>query len=205
MDPQMCYICSTQTNSYSRDLFKTKSKYSETRICDFIQRFVSADSSEKMCLTITSGNNEDFVCIECLNKIDEYDLATTTAKRVETELRILLLRREISFEHESKSINTEELFVPSIETIEAIDEYKQETYDSGGDIAVNESDNESSADNFDSDDDEYIPPAGKKQTQKLLVKCEQESKTKQHHDQKCTKCNREFKRCPNVTFITIIE
>lgn len=195
MDPQNCYICNTTSVFYSRNLFKTKSKYSETRICEFIRKFLGNYPSERELIS-NSNENEHCVCIECLNKIDEYDLATMTAKRMESELRDILLHTEALFYRDSKSINVDELIAPPIETVEALDDYKLECYQENGDI-WQKSDSESYKVESESDE-EYIPPSSRKppnnlDTNKLRVQKALQS-TGQHGNHKCLKCNMEFKR-----------
>ncbi|XP_031637394.1 zinc finger protein OZF-like isoform X2 [Contarinia nasturtii] len=145
MDPKNCYICNTTSVFYSRNLFKTKSKYTETSICEFIKKFLGNHQSERKCI------DKHCVCIECLNKIDEYDLATMTAQRVERELRDILLATESLYYIEAKSINSEELYVPSIETIETLEEFKVECFE----IPASKSCSESHK--FESESDEDCP------------------------------------------------
>lgn len=197
MDPQNCYICNVTSVFYSRNLFKTKSKYSETRICEFIRKFLGNYPSGRECVTSNNRENEHCVCIDCLNKIDEYDLAVMTTKRVERELRDILLHTEALFFRQSKLINTEELYVTPIETIETIDEFKVECFEVDCEIeSLQKSDTESYKAESESDDD-YIPPNLKKSQQRLVNKLRSEVSTQSKLQQtniKCDKCNREFKR-----------
>lgn len=136
MDPQTCYICTITSVFYSRNLFKTKSKYSETRIYDFICKFLGKIPSverQEHGNNSANENNDDCVCIECLGKIDEYDLATITAQRVESELRGLLLHAESLINQDSKAIlaeagtnDNDDHFEAPIETIEMLDQFKVE-------------------------------------------------------------------------------
>lgn len=196
MESENCYICNTASVFYSQNLYQTKSKHSETRICEFIRIFLANYPSEREYISINSVDDENCICIECLNKIDEYDLASITAKRVETELRDLLLHTEASLQPDSKSILTEELFVPSIETIETLEEIKAEECDSNGDIETVEqmSDYECDKVEFESDD-EQISPGSKKSLQISAATSEQKPlHTVRHRNHKCNKCNMEFKR-----------
>lgn len=86
MESNNCYICNTISVFYNRDLFNTRSKHSKTRICDFICEF----NGEMLLEEIVWDNL--IVCIECLGKIDEYDLANLTAKRIANELRKMISR-----------------------------------------------------------------------------------------------------------------
>lgn len=197
MDPHNCYICNATSVFYSRNLFKTKSKYSETRICEFIRNFLGNYPSERECVSMNTSENEHCVCIECLDKIDEYDLAMMTAKRVERELRDLLLHTEANFFTESKSIITEEPFhALPIERIETFDEFKEECFEVNceNESIVHKSDTESYKAESDSDED-YIPPNSKKPPQRLVTKSRSvESMQKPHTNKKCDKCNMEFRR-----------
>lgn len=175
MDPQVCYVCAITSEFYSRNLFKTKSKYSETRIYDFICKFLGEKPSARLrqrCQQSNNGDNDDCVCIECLGKIDEYDLATITAQRVENELRGLLLHAESSVNAESKVIcagdsggddaEQNDTFEAPIETIEMLDQFKienscsepNEPNDSFESVLTMDDCNESTA--SDSDED-YLP------------------------------------------------
>lgn len=208
MDPQNCYICNTTSVFYSRNLFKTKSKYTETRICEFIQKFLGNYPSEREFIPINSNENEHCVCIECLNKIDEYDLATMTAKRMERELRDILLHTEALFYRENKSFNTDELFGPPIDSVDTLDDYKVECYEENGDIDTIESEQKSDNDSYkieSESDDEYIPSGVKKPPQHLVNKSQLKISLPkvQHQNHKCHKCNMEFKRLSPILFILI--
>lgn len=74
---------------YCKNIYKLSSKHSETPICDFINKFLGKESAR-----VTSNEDENIVCTDCLNKIDEYDLACITVERVERELRAALLHTE---------------------------------------------------------------------------------------------------------------
>lgn len=199
---------------YSRNLFKTKSKYSETRIYDFIYKFLGKLPSVRQ-LNASNNDNDDCVCIECLGKIDEYDLATITARRVETELRDLLLHAESSIYRETKDAaggGNDDHFVTPIETVEMLDQFKVEK-------SCNESNEPRDfvesilADDYDESlasdsDDEYVPPDSLiKQMHRTVNKTKRKTATnerKQPHrtnrllDQqrnvKCAECDVEFKR-----------
>lgn len=214
MDPQICYICATTSVFYSRNLLKTKSKYSETRIYDFICKFLGKLPGERR--HIQTNDNEYCVCIECLNKIDEYDLTTITARRIETELRELLLHAEASGFPETKVFSSDNAavaaanrddaqFVAPIETVEVHDQFKVESCCNEStepsdliESILNECDGSMASDS----DDEYYPPGSKKPTRRTASKTKRKSFTrgpqqpKPHLQQnlKCSECNVEFKR-----------
>lgn len=218
MDPQNCYICTMTSVFYSRNLFKTKSKYSETRIYDFICKFLGKLPSTR------PTSKDDCVCIECLGKIDEYDLATITARRVEAELRDFLLHAESSIAQESKvhsvgsvgasgdncvALNDDDNnIVRPIETIEMVDQFKIEHTESNelsdlDDSQMNDNDDENVASDS---DDEYHPSGNlRRQSHRKLTKMTRMASTKgqkqqlsnaldQQRNLKCTECHATFKR-----------
>lgn len=87
MEPQNCYICDNSSMFYCKNIFKISSKHSETLISEFIVRFLGKETN-RLC------DEDNIVCSECLDKIDEYDLACMTVERVERELRAALLHTE---------------------------------------------------------------------------------------------------------------
>lgn len=193
MNPENCYICNETSVFYSRNLFKTKSKYSETRICEFIRKFLGDYPSERDGVPVNDSENGHCVCMECLGKIDEYDLSIMTAKRVERELRDVLLHTEALFFR--KSTETDALFIHSIDSIEIFDEIKEEDSEGNGDIGSEASKSDSDSIQVESDSDEdYVPHKTKRQP---IKKQQPEQLTpskylKKNH--KCLKCNMEFKR-----------
>lgn len=195
MDPENCYICNATSVFYSRSLFKTKSKYSKTRICEFVRKFLGDYPSERECVAVNGSENEHCVCIECLNKIDEYDLAIMTAKRVERELRDILLHTEALFFSQSKSVKTEQLFLHSIEPVETSPRSRDEGSDGNECVEMETlpSESESIKSEIDSDED-YVPAKTKKlPTKKSKVEQTAPSK-KLERNHKCLKCNMEFER-----------
>lgn len=75
---------------YCKNIYKLASKHTETPICDFIVKFLGKELSR----VVTNEDEENIVCTDCLNKIDEYDMACMTVERVERELRAALLLTE---------------------------------------------------------------------------------------------------------------
>lgn len=196
MEPQNCYICNAMSVFYTRNLFKTKSKYSETRLCEFIRKFLGNYPSERELASDDGGDNENCVCMECLNKIDEYDLASITAKRVEIELRDLLLHTEASFYRDSKAITTEGLFVTPIESINTLDELKVEECDSNEEIDSFEQMSDIEVDEAELDSgDKYIPTGSQRRLDHLVAESGRKpSLREERRNHKCSLCNMEFKR-----------
>lgn len=80
---------------YCKNIYKLSSKHSETPICDFIIKFLGKESTR-----LASNEDENIVCTDCLDKIDEYDMACMTVERVERELRAALLHTESMYSAE---------------------------------------------------------------------------------------------------------
>lgn len=89
MEAESCFVCSASTVSYNRNPFKIHSKYTQTRICTFLDAFLDQTPSKRTEWT------DRCVCATCLDKINDYDLACQTAERIENELRELLQRDTI--------------------------------------------------------------------------------------------------------------
>lgn len=188
MEPLICYICNDASVFYSRNLFKTKSKYSETQICEMIRNLLCNFPSEREYDSIRCDNSDYCICIQCLDKIDEYDLAITTAKRIETELRDLLLHSETIFKHNSKMNLPEELL-----PIEIVDTFENQTnddnFESNEEIDPNDRISENECENEDLDSNNEF--------NSLNLTNEYEQKLTNQINQckyKCCECNCEFKR-----------
>lgn len=181
MEPQNCFICNSVSVFYDQNLFKIKSKHSETRLCEFIVKILGDYPLKREC---ESESDKNFVCIDCLNKIDEYDLACMTANRVESELRELLVKTESSLIEKPESII--EFAEPPIEI--AVDDFDD----------VEQSDDETPND----DDEEYVPPhplklRGRKYRLDELPKSKKVSikvpDIDEQQNYRCKICDRNFK------------
>lgn len=125
MDPKICFICNCVCVNYNKNLFEIKSKYSETRISDFVVKILG-DFPFKREYSVECDDN--LVCNDCLNKVNEYDLACLTTKRVENELRELLVKTALSHAVESDTPiePMHQLFTESTESTELGNEIKIE-------------------------------------------------------------------------------
>lgn len=143
-----------------------KSQYSGRIIYDFIVKWLGADSSIRLNGAAADPKDDNCVCIDCLNKINEYDLLCVQAERIETELRNTLLR-------------TESLSEPKTEPIDECTEFEnsEQLVDNAVTVETN-SENKNSPHNFDvsdsfaygdeSDDENENPPNTQS---KLHFKC----------------------------------
>lgn len=97
MEPLPCYICHNSTELYQKNLYKTKSKYSETPIWDFLIKLTkgNVEFEEYIVDTATESLETCVVCTKCLQLIDEYDLACVTTQRIEKQLLGLLVDKKL--------------------------------------------------------------------------------------------------------------
>lgn len=92
---KMCYICNTKSSQSFVDLYRTTSRYSNTVIFDFVQKFMHDQPSVRDKLTHADHTNWHLVCAGCLNLINEYDSAVTTAAIYEQLLGKKLYQTEM--------------------------------------------------------------------------------------------------------------
>lgn len=84
IDVRSCFVCRNDTSIFCENLFKINTKYSDTPVLKYIDKFlgytlVKDESFEKL-----------IICKCCITKIDEFDKAYKTAKLVQNELKELL-------------------------------------------------------------------------------------------------------------------
>lgn len=89
-DQKSCYICNMSSDFFHRNLYETKSKHTFTRISDLIRKWLGQNSSTRKI----DQNDENCICTDCLDKVNEYDLMCATAERIECELRETFLHTE---------------------------------------------------------------------------------------------------------------
>lgn len=91
MDPVIikCYVCNIKTDDWRSNLIGLKSQHSDTLVTDFIKRFLGDFKSMR-----SINDEENCICSECLNKIEEYDWTCLLAKRYEKEMYEVLVQTE---------------------------------------------------------------------------------------------------------------
>lgn len=103
-NPVKCYICADITN---KPLFVKTTNYTQTPICQIVKTFIGfkddgttrtglvdeslVDAAESLLL-------DNAFCDSCTDKINEYDLAIVTARRIEQELKDIYLSTNEKFE-----------------------------------------------------------------------------------------------------------
>lgn len=190
MNPLNCYICDKKSVFYCKNIYKLTSKHSETLICDFIRKFLDNQLSRRPDDT----ESESIVCIECLNKIDEYDLACITVKRVEKELREILLRTESLHASSSSGAQIECINVDKIETCEIA----MDTNDSASSKSISEHASMNNDDAWDDNDDDSYDEPYSRQDDEIEATEEESTANKESKEDKsirlqCNVCNLNFK------------
>lgn len=99
MEPFPCFVCGTVTTIYCKDVASLQSKFSETFIIKYLEKFVGHDLSDHLN---RSNNGTSIICQNCIIKIDEYDESYMNAVSLEDNLRNMLIK---TLEKEKESEN----------------------------------------------------------------------------------------------------
>lgn len=89
METVTCYICNNMTTDFCTNMFELKSQHSNTRICEYLKKFLGNFESLR-----NADSELNCACSDCLNRIDEYDWACVMSARFEQELIETLLNAE---------------------------------------------------------------------------------------------------------------
>lgn len=183
-----CFICNAESNRYAP--ISTKSKHTNTKIIEFIQKFLNDNNSNR---SFGCDFNEPDICCECIDKINEYDFACSMAIRVAEDMCEILQQTESMLATKAENNSSEGQLEVKLELEEV----------QCGDIDVNEyeygqSDNENEGSERDIELDENP-------TQDEILQLSNEggsTKTKSHETM--TKMAHECAICP-VSFPTAKE
>lgn len=104
MNKRMCYVCRQWININKLNGLHVKTIYTKTKIVEHIRRLLAADNP------ISVSENAS-ICLQCLHKFNQYDLACTTVERVQAELRRDLLS--------SEGIESKEDVIESVQSVRA--------------------------------------------------------------------------------------
>lgn len=126
MELLLCYICNNAAELYQKNLYKTKSKHSGIPIWDFLVKLTKekAEFSEYISKAAAESLETRVVCAKCLQQIDEYDLACTTAQRIEKQLLDLLIDTKLVHAYDPLNLQNDEVRFP---TSDAFHENMEET------------------------------------------------------------------------------
>lgn len=95
---QACFICNTTDSDSFMNLYGTTSAYTNTSIYNFVWKWLGGKPSVRNATTDASNLNEEVICTDCLDSVNDYDEAILTAKRYKKQLCDKLTKTEEYFE-----------------------------------------------------------------------------------------------------------
>lgn len=88
-EPLKCFVCHMKTDDWRNELEGLKSQHSSTYITDFIRKILGDFETKR-----NINDHANCICVDCLNRFEEYDWTCTMAKQYEKELYDLLVHTE---------------------------------------------------------------------------------------------------------------
>lgn len=88
----VCYLCNEPASDWRANFVELYSKHTKTGIIDLFKRFLADFPSQRI---IDDDSNR--ICVNCLDKIDDYDLMLATVAEKEITLRRMLFNTERFF------------------------------------------------------------------------------------------------------------
>lgn len=85
--PKLCFVCNTSSSPTFVDLFGTVTKHTNTKILDYIEKFQKNISFGRNVSFDDATTNWNYVCADCLETINAFDLTCMTAAKLEFKLR----------------------------------------------------------------------------------------------------------------------
>lgn len=104
-----CFICNTTASESYVNLYETVTSHSNTPVYDFVWKFLGDKPSIRDDSIDGANANWSSLCLQCFNKINEYDLACETAGRLEEELRWELSQTEARYGQQYVGYEVEDL------------------------------------------------------------------------------------------------
>lgn len=105
--PRICCACNTKTRCYAEKAIKTISEHTETNVFELIQRLLDHTQTSRIIEDYLISESR-CICDECLQKLNEYDLACVTAERIGNKLRQMILHTNLGFPKNLSPIDREE-------------------------------------------------------------------------------------------------
>lgn len=87
-----CYVCNSTTDDWGSKLIGLKSQHSNVSIIDLLKQVLNGYQSMR-----NIDNEMNYICIDCLSKIEDYDLICLRAKQSKNNLYNTLIRTENEF------------------------------------------------------------------------------------------------------------
>lgn len=119
-------MCNSSSSAPFVDLYGTLSAYSKTAVYDFVWKFLGGKPSVRNATAEAPTLENDFLCAECIDMINEYDATRMKVKQIKQNLCHKLAKTESHFEKlQSQAVNTmperkDDPEVPEIQDIEMI-------------------------------------------------------------------------------------
>lgn len=85
--PKLCFVCNTSSSESFVNLFGTVTKHTNTKIIDYIEQFQKNVSFGRNASIDGLTTNWNYVCADCLETINAFDLTCMTAAKLEFKLR----------------------------------------------------------------------------------------------------------------------
>lgn len=93
---QNCYICYANVPINQAFPMSMRSKYSRTLIHAIVKGFIDDELQARL-------SKEEIICSNCLLKLNQYDLASRTAKRLERSIRNALVLTEQTYRQDART------------------------------------------------------------------------------------------------------
>lgn len=87
MEKEECYVCTKLVDCVELDGIHVVTKYTKTPIPEIIQKLLGTKGPSRFAVN-------DSVCMQCVQKFNEYDLACVTVKTAEAELKHVLMSND---------------------------------------------------------------------------------------------------------------
>lgn len=89
MSKELCFVCSVESKEYETNVSELKSQHSGTSIVEFIKKFFRDVPPRRII-----ADETNIICFECIIRMNEYDYACESAKRIEQDFHEMLIQSE---------------------------------------------------------------------------------------------------------------
>lgn len=85
----VCFLCNMGSDDCEGNIDQLKSQHSETPIVEIIKKFYRDLAPRRII-----ADETNFICVDCIIRINEYDYACEMAQRIENDFYDLLVKGE---------------------------------------------------------------------------------------------------------------
>lgn len=85
----VCFLCNLGSDDCEGNIDRLKAQHSGTAIVEIIKKFYRDLPPRRII-----ADETNFICIECISRINEYDFACETVQRIENDFHNLLVKGE---------------------------------------------------------------------------------------------------------------